>query len=267
MSQNLSLGISPCPNDTYIFAGLINRHIATKEYAVRTSLLDIQELNRKALEGAFDLVKISLAVYPRIAGTYRLLQSGAALGRGCGPLLLAADEADLEALRLARIAVPGELTTARLLLHKNGFHQGELVFMRYDLIMEAIRSGRVDAGVIIHEGRFTYPDHGLVKILDLGQWWEQTTGLPIPLGAIALRRSLGSAAADWAEQAIQDSLDFAEAHPDLVWPYIRRHAQEMDETTISEHIQTFVNPFARNLGPEGLRAIRELLGVAPADLG
>jgi 1,4-dihydroxy-6-naphthoate synthase len=121
----------------------------------------------------------------------------------------------------------------------------------------------VDAGVIIHEGRFTYPAYDLVKILDLGQWWEQTTGLPIPLGAIVLRRSLGPAAARWAEQAIQDSLDCAEARADLVWPFIRRHAQEMDEVTITEHIQTFVNPFTRNLGPEGLRAIQELLGVQP----
>ena len=263
MRRTLSLGISPCPNDTYIFAGLINQYIATGEYALRASLLDIQELNQKALEDAFDLVKVSIAVYPRIAKSYRLLQSGAALGRGCGPLLLAAEETDLEALRLARIAVPGELTTARLLLHKNGFHQGELVSMRYDRIMEAIRSGQVDAGVIIHEGRFTYPAYELVKILDLGQWWEQTTGLPIPLGAIVLRRSLGPAAARWAEQAIQDSLDYAEARPDLVWPFIRRHAQEMDEATITEHIQTFVNPFTRNLGPEGLRAIQELLGFQP----
>ncbi len=266
MTRNLSLGISPCPNDTYIFAGLINGRIQTGEYAVKASLLDIQELNQKALEAAFDLVKISIAVYPRIADNYRLLQSGAALGRGCGPLLLAAENTGLEALRFARLAIPGELTTANLLLQKIGFHQGERVSMRYDLIMEAVCSGRVDAGVIIHEGRFTYPAYGLQKILDLGRWWEQETGLPIPLGAIALRRSLGQQAADWAEAAIQKSLNFAEAHPDLVWPYIRKHAQEMDEATIAEHIQTFVNPFTRNLGPEGLRAIRELLGMASLNL-
>ena len=266
MRRTLSLGISPCPNDTYIFAGLITGRVATGAFFLNTSLLDIQELNEQALEAAFDLVKISIAVYPRIMGTYRLLGAGAALGRGCGPLLLSARPLAPASLRSARLAVPGTLTTANLLLQKTGLHQGELLVMRYDLIMEAIRAGQVDAGVIIHEGRFTYPEYGLIKVLDLGQWWEDETGLPIPLGGIAMRRSLGTAAADWAEGAIRTSLDFADRHIDALRPYIRRHAQEMDESTITAHIRTFVNAYTRDLGTEGRRAIRELLGISEADL-
>ena len=266
MSEPLHLGISPCPNDTYIFYGLIEKTISLDGFDLNTTLLDIQELNEAALRQEFDLIKISVAACPHIRKNYRLLRAGAALGRGCGPLLVAREKTSLERLRLARVAIPGGLTTANLLLRKNGFHRGDILEMRYDLIMEAVCSGRAEAGLIIHEGRFTYPQYGLTKILDLGQWWEEETGLPIPLGAIVARRNLGQDFAAQAEQGIRQSLDFSAKHLDQAWPFIREKAQEMDQATIREHIQTFVTGFSRDLGDDGLRAIEGLLGLTAADL-
>ncbi|MCF8106339.1 MAG: 1,4-dihydroxy-6-naphthoate synthase [Desulfohalobiaceae bacterium] len=266
MSKPLRLGISPCPNDTYIFYGLLEKIIGLEGFDLNTTLLDIQELNQAALRQEYDLIKISLAACPRIRENYRLLRAGAALGRGCGPLLVAREKTGLDRLRLARVAIPGRMTTANLLLRKHGFHQGQTLEMRYDLIMEAVCSGRAEAGLIIHEGRFTYPEYGLTKVLDLGQWWEEETGLPIPLGAIVARRELGPGFAGLAEEGIRKSLDFSAKHFAQAWPFIREQAQEMDQNTIRQHIQTFVTEFSHDLGDNGLRAIEGLLGIPSADL-
>jgi 1,4-dihydroxy-6-naphthoate synthase len=157
------------------------------------------------------------------------------------------------------VALPGVLTTASLLLRLHGLHQGQGLEMRYDRIMDAVASGEVDAGLVIHEGRFTYPAYGLEKVLDLGQWWESETGLPIPLGVIAVKSELGQEVVSWAEDRIRASLDFARANRGETWPYVRANAQEMDPATIEDHIQTFVTGFSRDLGEEGLKAVHRLV--------
>jgi len=259
MNRELSLGISPCPNDTFIFYAMVHERIELKPYILRTALTDVQELNLAALEGGFDLVKISAAAFARVQDRYTLLRAGAALGRGCGPLLVARKGFRLRDLPGASVALPGVLTTASLLLRLHGLHQGQGLEIRYDRIMDAVASGEVDAGLVIHEGRFTYPAHGLEKVLDLGQWWESETGLPIPLGVIAVKSDLGQEVVRWAEGRIRASLDFARANQDEVWPYIRANAQELDAKTIEDHVQTFVTAFSRDLGEEGLKAVHRLI--------
>jgi 1,4-dihydroxy-6-naphthoate synthase len=231
-------------------------------YALETSLQDVQHLNEAAVRGELDVVKVSVAAYARIREGYELLRSGGALGRGCGPLLVArAGEGD--PIRPgARIAVPGRLTTAYLLLRLHGGFTGETMAMSYERIMPAVASGEADAGVVIHEGRFTYPGYGLRKVLDLGEWWEAETGLPIPLGAIAARRTRGSRLAAAMETKIRQSLRYASENPDRVWPFIRRHAQEMDEATIQSHIETFVTDYTRDMGVTGIQAVQRLIGAA-----
>ncbi len=256
MTKTFQLGISPCPNDTYIFAPLLLQHIDLQPYDFVSRLVDVQELNEMVCAGELDVAKISIAVYPQILDHYRLLRCGGALGRGCGPLLVANRSRKVKELRETRIAVPGKLTTACMLLQAHGGFQGELQVMRYDKIMPAVAQGEVEAGVIIHEGRFTYPGYGLHLVLDLGAWWEEQTGLPIPLGGIVARRNLGSDFAAWMEERIRDSLSFARENEAEIWPFIQKWAQEMDEYTIREHIQTFVNDYSQNMGEDGWAAVR-----------
>ena len=259
MHQILNLGISPCPNDTYIFAPLLQELIDLRPYSFRSRLADVQELNEAVCAHELDVAKISMAVYPQIQEHYRLLSCGGALGRGCGPLLVADRRRDIKDLTDVPIAVPGKLTTACMLLLAHGGFQGRLEVMRYDHIMPAVAKGEIQAGVIIHEGRFTYPDHGLHLILDLGAWWEKHTGLPIPLGGIVARRSLGPEFAAWMEDRIRASLDYSRKHEAEIWPFIQEQAQEMDNRTIREHIQTFVNDFSRDMGAEGWAAVQEVI--------
>ena len=259
MTQELSLGISPCPNDTYIFYAMVHERIDLAPFSLQTTLADVQELNQAACTGGFDLVKISAAAFGQVQDQYTLLRAGGALGRGCGPLLVARPGFDLAKLPEAMVALPGDMTTASLLLRLHGLHQGHRKELRYDRIMTAVASGEVEVGLVIHEGRFTYPAYGLEKILDLGQWWETETGLPIPLGVIAVKSELGPEVAAWAEDRIRASLAYARAHQDLAWPFIQSNAQEMDAQTISEHIQTFVTEFSWDLGEEGLKAVHRLL--------
>jgi 1,4-dihydroxy-6-naphthoate synthase len=188
---------------------------------------------------------------------YCLLHAGSALGRGCGPLLVARKE--LKNLAGARIAIPGRHTTAALLFRMLAPGCTNLVEMRFDAIMKAIRDGSVDGGVIIHEGRFTYQQMGLICQQDLGQWWEETTGHPIPLGCIAARRSLGSDHIKRIDAAIRNSLEFARAHPDQCLPYIRTYSQELEEEVVNSHISLYVNDFSLNIGEEGLGAVAEFM--------
>ncbi|SMC16141.1 1,4-dihydroxy-6-naphthoate synthase [Desulfacinum hydrothermale DSM 13146] len=262
MDRPLSLGYSPCPNDTFIFSGIALGRVPGSQRVSEPFLADVEVLNQKARQGELDVTKISFNALVHCLDHYWLLRSGGALGRGCGPLLVTGKPCTLEDLRRATVAIPGRLTTANLLLELLGACQGPRVEMSFEQVMPAVASGAVEAGVVIHEGRFTYEGLGLHLALDLGAWWEETTGLPLPLGCIVIRRDLGREAARRMDEAIVSSLDWARRHEDEAWPYIRRHAQEMDPQVIHRHIETFVNDFSRNVGPEGEQAIRRLLEQA-----
>lgn len=256
-----SLGISPCPNDTYIFEALINGRIETP-FAVDTRMADVECLNMLARTGDLAVTKLSLAAVPFALERYALLHAGAALGRGCGPLVVSRPGISPERLARASIAIPGALTTANLLLSLTKKFHGPREEMTFDQVMPAVRQGRSDLGVIIHEGRFTYAAQGLSLVLDLGAWWEEATGLPLPLGVIAARRDLGREAAEAVQEAIRRSLLFARANPQAGRAFVRAHAQELEEQVMDSHISTFVNDFSLDLGEEGQEAILSLLEKA-----
>ncbi|MEX2582550.1 MAG: 1,4-dihydroxy-6-naphthoate synthase [Gemmatimonadota bacterium] len=259
----LSLGFSPCPNDTFIFHALVHGLVRVPGVEFRPVLEDVETLNHLARAGQLDLTKVSFGVLPHILEEYSLLRSGGALGRGCGPLLVAREPIPSVSLRDSVIAIPGHYTTANLLLRLFAPEAVERVEMPYDRIMPAVATGEVDAGLIIHESRFTYPDHGLMKVVDLGEWWEQTTGSPIPLGAIVARRSLGELAGAVA-RGIRASVERAFADPTASAGYVREHAQELSEEVTRSHIDLYVNRFSVDLGAEGEAAVRELLARADA---
>ena len=257
--NGLSLGFSPCPNDTYIFQALVHGRVTMPSASFAAPLLeDVETLNAWALEGRLEVTKLSFHALGHVLDRYALLRTGAALGRGCGPLLVTGS-ARSGRMEQWRIAIPGELTTAALLLRIYRPDCRNLKVMRFDRIMEAISQGEVDAGVIIHESRFTYREQGLRCVRDLGEWWEETTGLPIPLGCIAARRTLVSTQRGEIEAAIAASIRWADQHPEEGWEYIRSHAQEMEPAVMRSHIGLYVNDFSRDLGEDGLHAVRELL--------
>ena len=255
----LTLGYSPCPNDTYIFNALVNGHLDWHGPALAPPLLeDVETLNDWALQGRLDITKVSCHALGHLRREYTLLPAGAALGRGCGPLLVTKETRQADGTSGWRIAIPGRFTTAALLLQL--YAPGvQTVILRFDRIMESIAQGQVDAGVIIHESRFTYQQHGLRCVCDLGAWWEQESGLPIPLGCIVMRKSLGPDLHARVAAGIAASIRWADEHPLEVLPYIRAHAQEMDIEVMRNHIDLYVNSFSKDLGPEGQAAIEELL--------
>lgn len=260
--QTLRFGYSPCPNDTFAFHALVHG-LVEAPFRVEPVLLDIEELNTRALAGELELTKVSYGALPRLEPRYRLLRSGSALGRGCGPLVVAREEMTLAEAAASRIAIPGRETTAFLLLSlaagsPGGELPGELVETRYDRILGAVERGQVDAGLIIHESRFTYREHGLQLVADLGDWWEQETGLPIPLGAILARRDLADATVAAAEAAIRASVQHAFSHPEASRAYVRAHAQELSDEVCDAHIGLYVNEFTLDLGDEGLAAVEGL---------
>jgi 1,4-dihydroxy-6-naphthoate synthase len=264
MTRTLSLGYSPCPNDTFIFYALTHGRIPLKDLVIRERLEDVETLNRLALDGILDLTKISYHALGHLRREYALLKSGGALGRGCGPLVVARREIPLMGLRGKLIAIPGRLTTANLLLQlfDSGFEN--LLVLPFHRIMAAVEQGEADAGVIIHESRFTFHEHGLVKVQDLGEWWEQETGMPIPLGGILARRSLGAPLIRAVDEAVARSVAFACEYPEKPRGYIKAHAQELAEEVIDQHINLYVNDFSRNLGEDGMRAVETLLARAEA---
>lgn len=264
MTPVLSLGYSPCPNDTFIFYALIHGRIAAEGLSFRERLEDVETLNALARQGALDLTKVSYHALGHLRRDYALLRSGGALGRGCGPLVVARSMAAMDDLRSRRIAIPGLLTTANLLLQLHGSGFDNLVVLPFHRIMEAVVDGEVEAGVIIHESRFTYRDKGLVEILDLGAWWEEETGAPIPLGGILARRSLGAEVIARADRALRRSVEYALAHPGEARAYIKAHAQELSDTVIDSHIALYVNKFSVDLGDEGIRAVETLFARAEA---
>lgn len=258
--RELTFGFSPCPNDTFAFHALVHGLVDTP-VRVRPVLLDIEELNRRAHEGAFDLTKLSVGAFAGVGDRYRLLRSGAALGHGVGPLVVGREARPLDEAVRGRIAIPGRETTAFRLLGLAAPSLGEVVEIRYDRILAAVRDGEVDAGLIIHESRFTYQDHGLVKIVDLGDWWEAHTGLPVPLAGICARADLDPAIAAAAEAAIRASVAHAFAHPEASRAYVRAHSQEMSDAVCDQHIRLYVNEHSLDIGDEGLAAIGRLTGA------
>ncbi len=259
----LSLAISPCPNDTFVFSAWVHGQVAGPP--VEVSFADIDVCNRTAR--SYDVAKVSYAALPALLDDYALLPCGGALGHGVGPLVLARSaEQPLEG---ARIAVPGEQTTAYLLLRlwRKGF---DVVVMPFEQIMPAVRDGAADAGLVIHESRFTYPAYGLVCLQDLGAWWEGETGLPIPLGAIVARRSLDTAG---LAATVRASVEHAWASPAASALFVAEHSQEMDPDVCQQHIGLYVNDFTRELGEAGYAAVEALLtraaveGLVPALAG
>ena len=260
--KTLSLGYSPCPNDTFIFYALTHGRIATPGFSVAEQLADVETLNQLAIDGQLDLTKISYHALGHLRDRYVLLHSGGALGRGCGPLVIAPEKTSMQALHGKRIAIPGKLTTANLLLQLYGTGFDNLLVVPFDQIMPSLNRGEADAGVIIHESRFTYRESGFHEILDLGAWWESDTGLPIPLGGILARRDLGSETIRAVDEAIRASLEYAREHASEPRGYIRDHAQELDDQVIDAHIDLYVNDFTLDLGEQGVAAVKTLLGRA-----
>jgi len=254
----LSLGYSPCPNDTFIFYGLACGAVQAAGLSLPHRLEDVETLNRLAALGSLDVTKLSLAAYAHVAEEYCLLRAGAALGKGCGPLVVAREARGLDSLAGARVALPGRLTTAALLFALYA-PRVEPLFMPFDRIMPAVAAGEAEAGVIIHEGRFTYAARGLAEVADLGRLWEADTGLPLPLGAIAARRSLGVDRLRAVEAAIRASLAYARAHEAATLAHAKRSAQEMAEEVLRAHINLYVNDFSVDIGPEGELATLTLL--------
>lgn len=260
--DQLTLAYSTCPNDTFIFHAMAKRLVDMQGLEFRIDLADVEALNRAAEKGVYDVSKLSFAAIGHLKGKYRILESGAALGRGCGPLIVARRDFDPQRLGEAKIAVPGRWTTANLLL---GLYLGKNVpvqAMTFDRIMPAVADGTAGAGVIIHEGRFTYREHGLVCLADLGRWWEDETGHPIPLGAIAVREDVDPETAGKISDIIRSSIEYACADKNASGNYIRKHAKEMAPEVIRQHIELYVNPFSMRLGKEGRRAVEELFSRA-----
>ena len=260
----MSLGFSPCPNDTFIFHALVHGRVPCGGLSFSERLEDVETLNRMALSSLLDVSKVSYHLLGRILDDYLLLRSGGALGRGCGPLLVARQPLDPGKLEGKRIALPGEFTTAALLLRLFNPSLRDLVYLPFEKIMGAVADGSVDAGVIIHESRFTFASLGLSQVIDLGQWWEGETGHPIPLGGIAARRSLGRETLLALEQGLTRSVRHAFDHPVEARPYIRAHSQEMSDQVCDAHIGLYVNDFSLELGAEGEAAVRQLLARASA---
>ena len=267
--DTLSLAYSPCPNDTYIFAAW-TRGMLPGAPPVNVVLDDVEALNVAARQGRFALTKVSYGAIPYLIENYRILRAGGALGRGCGPLVVAKPRPDgsvpalTDLQRHVRIAIPGEMTPAFLLLRLAFGRPIDVFVMRFDEIVSAVAQGNVDAGLIIHESRFTYRASGLAEVADLGAWWEAETGHPIPLGAILVRRDVPASAARQIDETIRESLAFARAHDAAVAPYVRAHAFEMDEGVMRAHIGLYVNEYSVDIGDAGIAAVATLFELAAA---
>jgi 1,4-dihydroxy-6-naphthoate synthase len=255
----LTLGYSPCPNDTHMFYALADGRVDCRGLAFRERLEDVETLNRLALRGELDVSKVSCHALGYLRDEYCVLRAGAALGRGCGPLVVARDYSGVDELRGKRVALPGRFTTAALLFRLFCHDIAEPVFLPFHMIMDAVERGEVDAGVIIHESRFTYASHGLKMIMDLGDWWEHETGRPIPLGCVVARRSLGTALLSDLEEVLRDSIVYANERPSEANGYIRGHSREMSDEVCTAHIGLYVNEFSLDLGCEGESALNALM--------
>lgn len=260
--MKLTLGFSPCPNDTFIFEAMVHGRVDTEGLEFNWFLADVEELNRRALEGTVDITKMSYHAYARAAAGYLILDSGSALGRSNGPLVVSRRPISPGELDNALIAIPGLYTTANLLFSifwPGATRKREYLFSD---IPEAVLSGEADAGLIIHETRFTYRAMGLGLVADTGTMWEEMTGLPVPLGGIVVNRSLDPEVAAKVSRTIKRSIGYARTSPRESAAFIRRHARETEEEIAREHIKLYVNDFSLSLGEEGRQAIRKLFAVA-----
>ena len=258
----LSLAISPCPNDTFIFDAIIHNRIDLEGLSFNFEVHDVETLNHMAIAGEADVIKVSFFTYLLLQQNFVLLDSGSAMGFGNGPLLISKNEYTLEDIPNLTVAVPGQYTTAHMLFRIAAPVIGKKVFMLFSEIEDAILSGKVDAGVIIHENRFTYHKRGLKKITDLGNYWEKLTGSPIPLGGILARKGLGYDVINKLNRIMYRSVEFAFNHPEVAMPFVREHAQEMDEDVINQHISLYVNENTKSLGTGGRVALAKLQRIA-----
>ncbi|MFE0046767.1 1,4-dihydroxy-6-naphthoate synthase [Streptomyces albireticuli] len=269
MSEPLRIAYSPCPNDTFVFDAWAHGRVPGAP-ALDVTFADIDLTNGMAERGEFDVLKVSYAVLPWVLEEYALLPCGGALGRGCGPLVLTREPGDAAELAGKTVAVPSERSTAYLLFRLWAAAEvpggvGEVVVLPFHEIMPAVRDGKVDAGLVIHEARFTYQNYGLHCLADMGQHWESTTGLPIPLGAIIAKRSLGAERLRELAEAARTSVRMAWDDPRASRPYVLEHAQEMDPAVADQHIGLYVNEFTAGLGEAGYAAVRGLLTRAAAE--
>lgn len=258
----ISLGFSPCPNDTFIFDALLHGKIDTEGLTFEAVLGDVEWLNQKAFNGELTMTKLSYHAYAYLLQDYALLNSGSALGNNCGPLLIAREDFDLADLSKKSIAIPGQYTTANFLLsvaHPQATKKNEVLFSD---IEDQVLNGTVDAGLIIHENRFTYQERGLIQLVDLGEWWETTTRLPIPLGGIVVQRHLPLELQQCIDRVLRRSIEHAFAHPEEAMPYIRQHAQAMEDHVMQQHIDLYVNHFSIDLGERGRAAVVHLFDRA-----
>lgn len=277
----ISLGFSPCPNDTFIFYALANKKIDTEGLDFNPIIEDVETLNQIAIKRGIDLTKVSCHAFYYLQDDYHFLRTGGAFGRGCGPLLVVKGQGlsfdkvcpepverlgtGVKGINLSgkKIAIPGKFTTAFLLLKLYlsalNLKPSTFVSMPFNEIMEAVKSGKADAGLIIHESRFTYSQYGLAKIIDLGEWWEKETGLPIPLGGITAKKSLGIQNILKIERLIRASVEYSIFHRDEAMSYIKRYSQELSDDIILKHISLYVNDYTLDIGNEGEAALDELL--------
>lgn len=258
--KRLSLHISPCPNDTFAFDAIVNHRI-DHDFDLAVEYKDIEELNQGVIDGVADISKISYSVYPKIAERYMLLTSGSALGRGNGQLLVRRKG---ESGAIRTVITPGVNTTAQALL-KRYYPDVECIPMLFSSIAEAVERGEADAGVLIHEGRFVYHKRNLELVADLGKLWEAETALPLPLGAIVIKREVADTIRKQFDALLSASVKFALQNPTISREFVRQHAQELDDEVINQHIALFVNSYTINLGPEGLEAVKRLVGEVEID--
>lgn len=267
--MTLKLGFSPCPNDTYIFDALVNNKIGTEGISFEVIMEDVQTLNEMAIQGTIDISKISYGSLPLVLDKYVLLNAGGALGMGVGPLLISSVPLPAPAVNNCTIAIPGKHTTAHVLFSLAYPEATNKVFIRYDEIEDFVLSGprsleninAVKLGVIIHENRFTYEQKGLVKITDLGEFWETETGLPVPLGGIVAKRSLDTGVKKTVDKLIRESLAYSRANNTTMSDFIKNNAQEMSNEVMQMHIDLYVNDFTTDLGEQGKAAVRKFLQV------
>jgi 1,4-dihydroxy-6-naphthoate synthase len=264
--MTLTLGFSPCPNDCFMFDAIVHERIDLEGLQFRVVMDDVEALNRRAFSRAIDVTKLSYHAFAHVVDQFALLDAGSALGRGCGPLLIAARELPLDQVAAGdvRVAIPGQFTTANLLMSLAFPHARDKAVMVFSEIEEAVLDGRVDAGVIIHENRFTYAQKGLTKLMDLGEFWESTTGAPIPLGGIVVDRALPQDVRHRMNRVMRRSVEYAVANPDASRVFVREHAQEMSEEVMRQHIDLYVNAYSVDLGTEGRRAVEVLFDRAAA---
>lgn len=259
--MTFTLGFSPCPNDTFIFDALVNKKINTGDFQFDVRLEDVETLNELAKKQVLDFTKISYGVLPLVSQNYKVMNSGSALGKGVGPLLISKNPVDFDQVDNYTIVIPGENTTAHLLFSLAFPNAKNKLFKRYDEIEKSVLESDQMLGVIIHENRFTYMERDLFKIVDLGNFWEEKTALPIPLGGIVGRRNMDESLLMKVDALIKDSMEYAFENYPLITDYVKQHSQEMEQEVMKKHIDLYVNQFSINLGKDGRNAIQKFMKI------